>query len=74
LIIATGNRYLSTLNRIERNSIKATFERSRGQAKLVMGLGVNGRPPDSRAKDREGGGMNRSECDEPLQADVRKPN
>jgi len=38
-----------------------------------MGLGVNGRPPDSRAKDREGGGMNRSECDEPLQADVRKP-
>jgi hypothetical protein len=39
-----------------------------------MGLGVNGRPPDSRAKDREGAGMNRSEFDEPLQADVRKPN
>jgi hypothetical protein len=38
-----------------------------------MGLEVNGRPPDSRAKDREGGGMNRSEFDESLQADVKKP-
>ena len=38
-----------------------------------MGLAVNGRPPDSRAKDREGGGMNRSEFNEPLQADVGKP-
>jgi hypothetical protein len=38
-----------------------------------MGLEVNGRPPDSRAKDREGGGMNRSEFEELLQADVGKP-
>jgi hypothetical protein len=38
-----------------------------------MVLEVNGRPPDSCAKDREGNGMNRSEFHEPLQADVGTP-
>ena len=37
-----------------------------------MGFEVDGRPPDSRAKDRERGGMKRSEIDEPLQTDVKK--
>jgi hypothetical protein len=38
LIIATGNRYSNTLNRIELNSIKATFERSRGRQSLLWAL------------------------------------